>query len=90
MIKELSTLKASGGTRTVYVVIFAMVLFSQISRVRSSRKFPLQFMSIYSNENIRNIVKLTQLRENNGVYSIQHKNPVSIIHVYRWWGDKTV
>ena len=34
---------------TVYVVIFAVVLFLRISQV--SRIFPLQYMSIYSNEN---------------------------------------
>ena len=52
------------------------------SRVKPSRKFPLQFMSIYSNDNISKIVKLTPrelphlaktakitVRENNGVYS---------------------
>ena len=50
-----------GGQRqdTVYAVIFARVLFSRISRARPSRKFPLQFMSIYSNDNIRKIAKLT-------------------------------
>ena len=61
-----------------------MVLFSRISRARPSRKFPLQFMSIYSNDNIRKIAKLTTrelpqksknakitVRENNGLYSIQ-------------------
>ena len=66
------------------MVIFAVVLFSRILRVRPSRKFPLQFMSIYSNEYIRKIVKLTPhefphlskitkitVRENNGVYSMQ-------------------
>ena len=30
-----------------------------ISRVKPSRKFPLQFMSIYSNDNISKIAKLT-------------------------------
>ena len=53
------------------------------SRVKPSRKFPLQFMSIYSNENIRKIMKLSPrelphlvqnvlkytVRENNGLYS---------------------
>ena len=56
---------------------------SRISRSRPSRKFPLQFMSIYSNDNIRKIAKLTTrelphlvqkreitVRENNGLYSI--------------------
>ena len=96
MIKELPKLKASRGTCTVYVVIFEMVLFLRILRVRSSRKFPLQFMSIYSDENRQKnreinpmqISALVQNRENNGVYSIQQKKPVPII--YRQWGDKTL
>ena len=68
---------------TEYAVIFAVVSFSRISRVRP-KKIPLQFMSIFSNENIRKIVKLTpheclhlakvivkiSVRENYGVYSI--------------------
>ena len=67
---------------TVRADIFAVVLFSRISRVKPSRKFPLQFMSIYSNDNISKIAKLTTrelphlaktakitVRENNGVYS---------------------
>ena len=67
---------------TVRAEIFAVVLFSRISRVKPSRKFPLQFMSIYSNDNISKIAKLTTrelphlaktakitVRENNGVYS---------------------
>ena len=70
-------------TCTVRAEIFAVVLFSRISRVKPSRKFPLQFMSIYSNDNISKIAKLTPrelphlaktakitVRENNGVYSI--------------------
>ena len=69
---------------TVRAEIFAVVLFSRISRVKPSRKFPLQFMSIYSNDNISKIAKLTTrelphlaktakitVRENNGVYSTQ-------------------
>ena len=46
---------------TVYVVIFAVVFtfFYKFLRVRPRKKFPLQFMSIYSNENIRKITKLT-------------------------------
>ena len=69
-------------TGTVRAEIFAVVLFSRISRVKPSRKFPLQFMSIYSNDNISKIAKLTTrelphlaktakitVRENNGVYS---------------------
>ena len=67
---------------TVRAEIFEVVLFSRISRVKPSRKFPLQFMSIYSNDNISKIAKLTTrelphlaktakitVRENNGVYS---------------------
>ena len=67
---------------TVRAEIFAVVLFLRISRVKPSRKFPLQFMSIYSNDNISKIAKLTTrelphlaktakitVRENNGVYS---------------------
>ena len=46
-------------TITVRAEIFAVVLFSRISRVKPSRKFPLQFMSIYSNDNISKIAKLT-------------------------------
>ena len=59
-----------------------MVLFSRISRVKPSQTFPLQFMSIYSNDNISKITKLTPrelphlakttkitVRKNNGVYS---------------------
>ena len=62
--------------------ILYKLLFSRISRARPSRKFPLQFMSIYSNDNIRKIAKLTTrelpqksknakitVRENNGLYS---------------------
>ena len=69
---------------TVRAEIFAVVLFSRISRVKPSRKFPLQFMSIYSNDNISKIAKLTTrelphlaktvkitVRENNGVYSMR-------------------
>ena len=56
---------------------------SRISRVEPSQKFPLQCMSIYSNDNISKIAKLTTrelphlaktakitVRENNGIYSI--------------------
>ena len=73
----------NGVYSTVRAEIFAVVLFSRISRVKPSRKFPLQFMSIYSNDNISKIAKLTTrelphlaktakitVRENNGVYSI--------------------
>ena len=42
-----------------YCVIFVRVLFSWISRVRTSQKFPLQFMSICSNENRSKIPKLS-------------------------------
>ena len=71
---------------TVQAEIFAVVLFSRISRVKPSRKFPLQFMSIYSNDNISKIAKLTPrklphlaktakitVRENIGVYSSFHQ-----------------
>ena len=74
---------------TVRAEIFAVVLFSRISRVKPSRKFPLQFMSIYSNDNISKIAKLTTrelphlaktvkitVRENNGVYSNLSKSAV--------------
>ena len=44
---------------TVQAEIFAVVLFSRNSRVKLSRKFPLQFMSIYSNDNISKIAMLT-------------------------------
>ena len=47
------------GWATVYVLIFAVVLFSRMSRVRPSQKFPLQFMSTYSNTTIRKITKLS-------------------------------
>ena len=70
---------------TLRAEIFAVVLFSRISRVKPSRKFPLQFMSIYSNDNISKIAKLTPpelphlaktakitVRENNGVYSMSN------------------
>ena len=46
-------------THTVRAEIFTVVLFSRILRVKPLRKFPLQFMSIYSNDNISKIVKLT-------------------------------
>ena len=72
---------------TVRAEIFAVVLFSRISRVKPSRKFPLQFMSIYSNDNISKITKLTPhelphlakttkitVGENNGVYSTLSKS----------------
>ena len=46
------------------IVIFNLCIlyelkFSRISRVKPSRKFPLQFMSIHSNDNISKIAKLT-------------------------------
>ena len=75
---------------TVRAEIFAVVLFSRISRVKPSRKFPLQFMSIYS-DNISKIAKLTTrelphlaktakitVRKNNGVYSTM----VGIFHTF--------
>ena len=58
----------------LYKLLFSRgFYFSRISRARPSQKFPLQFMSIYSNDNIRKIAKLTtrelphlvQKRENN-------------------------
>ena len=60
--------------QVLYKLLFSRgFYFSRISRARPSRKFPLQFMSIYSNDNIRKIAKLTtrelphlvQKRENN-------------------------
>ena len=82
---EYISCKVSVKTNTVRAEIFAVVLFSRISRVKPSRKFPLQFMSIYSNDNISKIAKLTTrelphlaktakitVRENNGVYSTSH------------------
>ena len=76
---------------TVRAEIFAVVLFSRISRVQPSRKFPLQFMSIYSNDNISKIAKLTTrelphlaktakitVRENNGVYSMVLEDGVGV------------
>ena len=61
------------------IVLLYKLLFS---RVRPSRKFPLQCMSIYSNDNISKIAKLTprelphlvQNRENNGLYSMSFKS----------------
>ena len=74
---------------TVRAEIFAVVLFLRISRVKPSRNFPLQFMSIYSNDNISKIAKLTTrelphlaktakitVRENNGVYSSYFVLPI--------------
>ena len=79
---------------TVRAEIFAVVLFSRISRVKPSRKFPLQFMSIYSNDNISKSAKLTPrelphlaktakitVRENNGVYSNCYQCPVGTKNV---------
>ena len=79
---EILILEKSCQWTTVRAEIFAVVLFSRISRVKPSRKFPLQFRSIYSNDNISKIAKLTTrelphlaktakitVRENNGVYS---------------------
>ena len=47
------------AVNTVRAEVYTVVLFSRISRVKPSRKFPLQFMSIYSYDNISNIAKLT-------------------------------
>ena len=81
-ISSLCFLVEIHAQNTVRAEIFAVVLFSQISRVKLSRKFQLQFMSIYSSDNISKIAKLTTrklphlaktakitVRENNGVYS---------------------
>ena len=67
----------------LYKLLFSRgFYFREFPRARPSRKFPLQFMSIYSNDNIRKIAKLTTrelpqkskkkkitVRENNGLYS---------------------
>ena len=58
-------------------------------RVRPSQKCPLQFMSIYSNENIRKIVKLSphkflhlvQNLENYGVYSMWSRSALPVQHL---------
>ena len=51
------------GTFSCFINILAYciykLLFSRILRVRTSHKFPLQFMSVYSNENISKITKLS-------------------------------
>ena len=86
---------------TVRAEILAVVLFSRISRVKPSRKFPLQFMSIYSNDNISKIAKLTTrelprlaktakitVRENNGVYSIHFQSDITLLYTWlfpRWF-----
>ena len=67
------------GRRIVFFKVLYKLLFS---RGFYFREFPLQFMSIYSNDNIRKIRKLTTrelpqksknakitVRENNGLYS---------------------
>ena len=69
-------------SRAEYCISWVFFCEGFISRVKPSRKFPLQFMSIYGNENIRKITKLTprelshlvqnrenKVRENNGIYS---------------------
>ena len=67
--------KASGKqsaqhTVYMYLVIFAVVLFSWISVSQSSEKFPLQCMAICSNENIKKIAKIhVSVRKNYGVCS---------------------
>ena len=71
-----------GNTPMYCAVIFTRVLFSRISRVRTSQKFPHQFVSIYSNKNSSKIAILSHrkflhpspklrkyLRENYGVYT---------------------
>ena len=85
IIPNIITFTSNFLLNTVRAEIFAVVLFSRISRVKPSQKFPLQFMSIYSNDNISKIAKLTTrelphlaktakitVRENNGVYSNLH------------------
>ena len=47
-----------GADYSKFMILYKL-LFSRISRVRPSRKFPLQFMSIYNDENIKKITKLT-------------------------------
>ena len=48
---------------TVYMVILAVVLFSQISRVSPRKTFHFDiYVAIYSNENITNIAKITLLQ----------------------------
>ena len=87
------------NTFTIRAEIFAVVLFSRISRVKPSQKFPLQFMSIYSNDNITKIAKLTTrklphlaktakitVHENNGVYSSTCMYS-DIKHSFRNWID---
>ena len=65
-------------TTILYKLLFSRgFYFREFREPLPSRKFPLQFMSIYSNDNIRKITKLTthelphlvQKRENNGLYS---------------------
>ena len=90
-LRQLHTFLTPLISNTVRAEIFAVVLFSRISRVKPSRKFPLQFMSIYSNDNISKIAKLTTrelphlaktvkitVRENNGVYSSRVHRPTII------------
>ena len=65
-----------------YVVIFAEVLFYLILFIiesQTSRKFPLQLMSIYNNENITVMISV---RENYGVYkySIRAASKVKQAH----------
>ena len=80
-----------GGGGGYFCIILYKLLFSRGFYFREFRepdareKFPLQFMSIYSNDNIRKIAKLTTrelpqksknakitVRENNGLYSIRY------------------
>ena len=70
--------------RLLYKLLFSRGFYFREFREPDPREiFPLQFMSIYSNDNIRKIVKLTTrelpqksknakitVRENNGLYSI--------------------
>ena len=86
-------------TCTVRAEIFVVVLFLRISRVTHSRKFPLQFMSIYSNDNISKIAKLATrelphlaktakitVRENNGVYSNLNLDWISPLSLLQFLG----
>ena len=87
LISIVITCSSSIIISTVRAEIFAVVLFSRISRGKPSRKFPLQFMSIYSNDNISKIAKLTTrelphlaktakitVRENFSSYSSSNSN----------------
>ena len=61
--------------------------FSRISWVKPSRKFPLQLMSIYSNDNISKIAKLTT-RELPHLAKKSENNYAKIM-AYTVWGTGT-